>query len=184
MVNAGVRVQQRRLFAKRTLEAFAGTGGVTADEEFDHAGEVFFRAGQPVLQGQEVGAQVLRGAGDEAQDSRQPAQHRELLRAGAGAGFFTGAAQSLQQRHRAALLAVHREAAHARQVHDLGRRHAADDGVAAVAALLQRRQHRADVVIHEQHRDDDQVGARDLLVAIRELVSAAFPVGGGVRGQL
>jgi hypothetical protein len=67
------------------------------------------------------------------------------------------AAQALEQRHRALWLRRPCELAHARQAHDLAGGHAADHGVALVAARLQGRQHRLDVVLHEQHGGDDDV---------------------------
>ena len=56
--------------------------GVAVDQHPDHVGDIVRRTGQPVLQRQEVGPHVLGGAGDEAQDLGQPAQHLHLLGAG------------------------------------------------------------------------------------------------------
>ena len=99
--------------------------GVAVDQHADHVGDVVVRAGQPVLQRQEVGAHVLRGAGDEAQDlaaagaaSSSAARRRARRRASCAA------AQPLQQRQRAAAAAVHAEPAHAGQPHHLAGRHA------------------------------------------------------------
>ena len=46
-----------------------GAVGIAVDQEADHVGDVLLRAREPVLQRQEIGAHVLRGARDEAQES-------------------------------------------------------------------------------------------------------------------
>ena len=46
---------------------------IAIDQQPDHVGDVLLRARQPILQGQEVGADVLGRARDETQDPRQAA---------------------------------------------------------------------------------------------------------------
>ena len=50
--------------------------------------DIFLRAAQPVLQGEEIGAQVLRRAGHKPQNLRQAPQHFHLP--GACGGILTG----------------------------------------------------------------------------------------------
>ena len=93
------------------------------------------------------------------------------------------AAQLLQQGDGAERLAAHVELADARQLDDLGRRHAADHRVAVVAPRLQRRQHGADVVVEEQHRGDDDVAAGDVGLAALERCVVGAPFVGGVHRE-
>ena len=58
--------------------------GIAIDQRPDHRDDILFRSCQPVLQREEIGAHILRGAGDEAQDLGQAAQHLHLPRARAG----------------------------------------------------------------------------------------------------
>ncbi len=141
------------------------------------------RAGQHVLQGQEVGADVLRGAGDVAQDLRDPPQHGDLLLAGAGLAALAAAAQALEQLHRALGRRAHVELADPGQADHLAGRHGADHGVAVVAAGPQVADHRLDVVLHEQHGGDDDVALRDVLAAALQRLGVAAPFGGGVQRQ-
>ncbi len=130
--------------------------GVARDEEADHRLDVVVRAAQPVLHGQEPGAQVLRLAGEEAQDARQAAQHRHL-RLAAGCRRGACAAQALHEGHRASRGPGHVEGAEASERHHLARGHAADDGVAGVAAGLQVGEDGADVLLEEEQVGDDEV---------------------------
>ena len=140
-------------------------------------------AGEPILQRQEIGAHVLGAARDEAQDLRDAPQHRHLL-ARREASFLPPPPRSRLSREIAPRsAAVHAERAEPRQLDDLARRHAADDGVAGLAARLERRQHRLDVVLHEQHGGDDDVGLRDVRAAAFERFRIASPLGGGVQGE-
>ena len=65
--------------ADEASRRFARAIGVGVDEQMDHAGDVLFGAGQPVLQCQEVIAHVLGGAGNEAQHLGDALQHGHLL---------------------------------------------------------------------------------------------------------
>ena len=64
---------------KRPAQMLSCAIGVAIDQRPDHVGDVFVGSRQPVLQGQEIGAHVLGGAGDEAQDLRNALQHLHLL---------------------------------------------------------------------------------------------------------
>ena len=133
---------------------------IAVDQQTDHIDDVLLGARQPVLQRQEIGAHVLRGAGNETKQLRQLPQHLHLTLA-AGACALAVAAQLLQPGDGAERLAAHVELADPRQLDDFGRGHAADHRVAIVAAGCQRRHHRADVIVEKQHRGDDDVAARD-----------------------
>ncbi len=115
------------------LERRTRTGCVAADQEAHHVDDVVFRTRQPVLQREEVRAHVLCGAGDEAQQLRNPPQHFHLVGAGRAAVLLP-AAQALEQRERPALRAIHGESAETREAHDLRRRHGADHRIAIGAA--------------------------------------------------
>ena len=167
-----------------------GPCGVAVHQEVDHVRDVLLGAGEPVLQRQEIGAHVLRGAGDEAQDLRQPAQHLHLLRAGGGrdAARPSPLASGLpRRRFRKAIAPVagrgHVELAHAGQLGHLGGRHRADHRVAMVAARLQRRQDRQEVVFEEQHRRDHDVALGDVGLAALERGRVVAPFGGGVHAE-
>ena len=173
-------------------QGFAGAVGVAVHQVTDHVGHIVFRAGQPVLHGDKVGAHVLRGTGDEAQNFRQLAQHLHLLVAGrsflfAGLRSHVGigrlAAQALEELHRAAAGAGHVELAHARELGHFSGRHQADHGVALVAARAQRLEHRQKVVFHEQHGGDDDVAPGDVSLAALQRGRVFVPVGGGVHAQ-
>ena len=82
VIDADLRVLDRRGRLGGTAQHPARAIGVAIDQKLDHADDVVRRAGQPVLQRQEVGAHVLGGARDEAQDLGQPAQHLHLLGTG------------------------------------------------------------------------------------------------------
>ena len=66
VVESQVRVVERRLGRQRTAQAAARTGRVAVDQKADEMHDVMLGSGQPVLQRQEVGAHVLRRAGNEA----------------------------------------------------------------------------------------------------------------------
>jgi hypothetical protein len=82
------------------------------------------------------------------------------------------AAQLLQQRHQAAGRRRHVELAHAGELGHLAGAHGADHGVAVVAARLQHRQQRLEVVFQEQHGDDDDVALRDVGLAALQRASS------------
>jgi hypothetical protein len=71
-----------------------------------------------------------------------------------------------------------------RQAHDLAGGHAADHGVALIATGLQCRQHRLDVVFHEQHAGDDDVALGDVLPTAQQgTIRAAATAVGAVVGR-
>ena len=78
---------------------------------------------------------------------------------------------------------AHREAAEARQPGDLGRRHAADHRVAGLAARFEGRADGADMIVHEQHGDDDDVGAEDVGLAALQRRMVLAPARRGVERQ-
>ncbi len=159
VIDADIRIFRRRLRLQRSAQRPALAIGVAVDKRADHMGDVFLGARQPILEREEIGAYVLRGAGNISQDLRQTAQHRHLLGAAdahIGAGFRLRA-QALQEGKRAFPRAVHEEAAHPRQAHDVAGRHAANHCVATLAPRLQGRQDQLDVVLDEHHRTDDDV---------------------------
>ena len=83
MVHADVGVLDGRLGLDHLAQVAARTVGVALHQQANHVAEIFAAAAEPVLQREEVGAHVLRGTGDEAQDARQTPQHRHLLGAAA-----------------------------------------------------------------------------------------------------
>ncbi len=184
MVDAGLRVFERRADREDALQRGARPGGVAVDEIAHHVGDVLVGAGEEVLQRQEIGAQVLRRAGDEAQQLGQPPQHRHLPRAGgcALAGALL-AAQLLEEGQRAAGLLAGAEAAHLGQPRDLRRRHAGHQRVAILLARGQRLHHRTEMVLHEHHGDDDDVGRGDVRPAARQRLGVALEIGGGVQRE-
>ena len=147
-------------------QRFAGALGVAVHQGFDQVFDVVLGPGQPVAHGQEEQAQVLRGAGDETQQLGQAAQHGHLLGPGARgrAGLrtrvfvFGCGAQLFEQSHQAGRLATHDQFAHAGELRDLRCGHDADHGIAVLAARLQGVEHRQEMVFHEEHGDDDDVG--------------------------
>jgi hypothetical protein len=167
--------------------------GIAVHQQLHHLHEVVLGAGQPVLQGEEVGPHVLCGARDEAQDLGQSAQHLHLLRAGGGLAFgaavavdvvaFALAPHALEHRHEAAGGRAHVEFAHARELHHLGGGHGADHGVARVTPRFQRRQDRQEVVLHEQHGGDYDVAARDVVQRALQGGGVVGPFRRGVRAQ-
>ncbi len=88
----GILDGQRRL--ERAAQAGVRAARVTIEQEPHETDDILVRTGEPVLQGKEIGAHVLRRAWNETQDLRDPAQHRELLFA-AGVGRLRASAQAL-----------------------------------------------------------------------------------------
>ena len=172
------------------MQRRALAGGIAIDEVGQHAPQVFLGARQPVLQGQKVRPQILRRARDKAQYPRQLAQHPELPRAGAGfaligvsaAGVSAAglAAQAFEQGQGGAGVTVHTEATHARELHDRRARQAADHRVAVLAARLEGRPYRVDMVLQEQHVHHDDVAAGDIVATARQRRGVGVPVRGGV----
>jgi hypothetical protein len=176
----GIFSRQRRL--ERAAQRPAVAVGVAVHQEADHGHDVLFRTGQPVLQREEVGADILGGARDEGQQLGEAAQHGHLLFAARGPRLGR-AAQLLQHGHRTLGRAVHAVGAHAGQLDDLARRHRPDHRVAVGRAGRQRGQDRLDVVLHEQHGGEDDVAPPDVLDAGGEGDGVAAPVGGGVQAD-
>ena len=58
----------RRLGRRMAPPRFALASGVAVDQRARHRDHIVVRSGEPVLQGEKIGAHVLRGAGDEFQD--------------------------------------------------------------------------------------------------------------------
>ncbi len=160
MVHTDLRIRDRRRHLGGGQEARARTRGVAADQIAHHVRNVLFRSGEPVLQRQEIRPHVLRRARNEAQHLRNTAQHLHLIGARSG-GFFLSPAQPLEQRHRPALRTVHAESAHAREPHDLGRRHRANHGVTAVPPRPQRIEQRHEMILEKKHRHEDDVAVLD-----------------------
>ncbi len=75
MIDAGLWVFGRLADLQRAAQHAPLAIGIAVDEEAHEIGDVLLGPGQPVLQGQEIGAHILGRARDEAQDLRQPAQH-------------------------------------------------------------------------------------------------------------
>ena len=76
VIQPDLRVIDRRL-GSGALPFLAG--GIAAHQEADHLFDIVVRPAQPILHRQEPSAQVLRLAGDEAQDLGQAAQHGHLV---------------------------------------------------------------------------------------------------------
>ncbi len=151
---------------------------VALDQHAQQVGEVFFRAGQPVLQRQEIRAHVLRGAWDEAHQLGQPLQHAHLRLTAARLGATLAgrlAAQLLQHRQRARGLLRHVETPEPGQPRDLACRHAAQHRVARLAPCQQSGLHGAHVIFQEQHGGDHDVPTRDVRVAGGEGRRVAAP---------
>jgi hypothetical protein len=78
---------------------------------------------------------------------------------------------------------LHFEAAHARQAHHLAGRHGAHHRIAVVTARLQGGQHRQEVLFHEEHRRQHDVGTRDVVAAGLHARGIVAPLAGGVHRQ-
>ena len=160
MVDADVRIIDRRF--RHELSALRGveTARIAAGEEAHEARDVLVGTGEPILQGEEIGPQVLRGSRDEAQNPGQTTDHVELTLA-AGLRSLAAAAQLFKEVERAALRSIHVQSAEPGQLHDGRGRHAADDGIARIATRLEIGKDRVDVFRCEQHRRDDDVSSPD-----------------------
>ncbi len=183
VVEADVRVFHRRPRAQRLAKGLARAAGVAADEVDHQVGDVVFGACQPVLHAEEVGAHVLCGAGDEAQHPRQAAQHLQLLGAGRLVGSLVRAAQLFQHPDRRGLGPAHLELAEARLADHLAGAQERDDRVAIGAARLDGRQDRADVLVEEEHRRDDDVGLRDIALGSVQQLGIVVPHAGGMESH-
>ena len=161
VVDADFGIVGRRWRSQNAAQRTALAVRVTVDEKAHHIGHVFLGTGQPILQRQKIRAHILRGSRNEAQQLGQPAQHLHLAGPGAG-GFSLAAAQSFEQRHRAARRRAHVETAHAGQFGDFPRRHRAYHRVAAIAAGAEGREERNEMILEKQHHANDDVAARDV----------------------
>ena len=181
MVEPRLGILFRRRRVQCAPEMGARAGGVAVHQEAHGIRDVLFRTRQPVLHRDEVGAHVLRDTRNIAQDLRQTAQRLHLLLA--GARLVAGAAQALHQRDGSARRLRHVEPAHARQLNNLGRRHAADHCIARLAPRQQCGHDRAGMLLDEQHRGDDDVGAADVRNRAVQRARNAVPVAGGMEIQ-
>ena len=123
VIKTDFRILDRRFNLQPADHGLARPGCVAVDQHADHIRDIIRRTSQPVLKRQEIGADVLCGAGDEAQQLRQFPQHLHLaLAAGRRSARLGLAAQFLQQAGNPLGLASHAELTESRQPHDLGRR--------------------------------------------------------------
>ena len=122
VIERDFRILDRRVDLQPAGQCLARPGRVAVDQHADHIRDVVRRTGQPVLKRQEIGADVLCGAGDEAQQLRQFPQHLHLaLAAGRRSARLGLAAQLFQQSGNPLGLTGHAELPESRQTHDLGR---------------------------------------------------------------
>ena len=75
VIEPDIAMRLGRGYPESAPEAAPRAVGVAVDERAHQACEVRVGAREPVLEHHEIGAHVLGGAGDEAQDARQLAQH-------------------------------------------------------------------------------------------------------------
>ena len=183
VIEPDIGIMQRRPCAQTSAERLARPLAVALHQQPDHVGQVLFRAGQPVLQGEEIGAYVLRGAGNEAQQFRQLPQHLHLPGAARLRGF-AAAAQALQHGDHAIGLPRHVEAANAGEAHHFAGGQAADHGIAGIATRFERRQHGADVILEKQHGRDHDISAGDIGVAFCQRDRIAVPFVSGVDDEV
>ena len=161
VIDAGFGIFARRIGFDETLAARTRASGIAVDQRAHHGHHVLIRTRKPILQRQEIGAHILRGAWNEFEDFGETPQHLHLASARAGRALFRRSAQLLEQRQRPLGGRVHAVIAHARQLDDFARRHQADHGVAVFPARFERRHDPANVVIDEQHCRNDDIGAFD-----------------------
>ena len=156
----GIFDGRRRFSAPRKRAARAV--GVAVDEKPDHVGHVLFRAGEPILQRQEIGAHVLRRARNEAQQLREagaaspsgwrppdaglPLPPRSCF--SSAIGPLAGALMS-KRPMRVSLVT---------SPADIAQTIASQ----CVAPRRERGQQRLEMVLHEQHRADDDVALGDV----------------------
>jgi hypothetical protein len=103
----------RRLGFQRATQATTRAVGIAIHQKTHHVDDVLFRASQPILQSQKIGAHILGRTGNKAQDFRHTPQHFHLplARCGARIAFAT---QFFQHRHGPGGLFAHVEAADSR----------------------------------------------------------------------
>ena len=121
VIERDFRILDRRVDLQPAGHCLARPGRVAVDQHADHIRDIIRRTGQPVLKRQEIGADVLCGARDEAQQLRQFPQHLHLaLAAGRRSTRLGLAAQLFQQSGNPLGLTGHAELPESRQPHDLG----------------------------------------------------------------
>ena len=179
MINANFGIFLRRFHLGLAAEAFARSIGITIDQCLNHLKGVVVAASQPILQGEEIGAHILRGAGHELQQLGQAAQHGQLGGAAVRRALLGGAAQLLQPAQRPLGRRIHAIIAHPRHLHDVGLTHQAHHRVALFTARGERILDHANLFIKEQHGDDDDIGARNVGAGGVQL-AVLVPIGGGV----
>ena len=184
MIDTELRILHRRGRLRLPTQGLARTIGIAVDQEADHVEHVFLRAAEPVLQRQEVTADILRGSRDELQHLGNPAQHLHLLFAAGGCLVLAAATQFLEQRQRPRGRLVHIELADLGELDDFACRHGADDGIAMIAPRLECRQNRQEVIFHEEHRRDDNIALGDVLEAMLKTVGITAPFRGGMQRQI
>ena len=181
MIEPGFGIFFRRLRVQRAAQVSTGPGGIAVDQIANGIDDVGFRPGQPVLHRQEIGADILGNAGDEAKDLRKTAQRAQLLLP--CLCLVAGAAQTLHQRDGTGGRLRHVEPVKAGQLDHFCGGHAADDGVTVCPARLQGRQHRADMIFQEQHRSKNHIGRGDVIVGCLKGAGLAVPFRGGMEGE-
>ena len=182
MIETDIGVFGGRSRLQLAAQAEIGAAGIAIEQEADEIGDVLFRSGEPILQGEEIGAQILSGTRDELKDTRDAAQHRKLMSA-AGGGRLAAAPQPLQEVERAPFRTVHIETADAGEFDDVRLGHAAENRVASLTTRLDRRMHRLRLLLHEQHRRDDDVRFGDRREAALQ-GRGIVPFGGGMKGEI
>ncbi len=163
----------------RRLAAAPVAAPVARDQRAQHRLDVLVGAAEPVLHRQEPGTQVLRLAGHEAQQLRQPAQRLHLSSA-RGRLSAAAAAQLLHQLHDARGGLGHVQIAHARQLHDGAVGDQPDHRVAMRAPRLQRRADRLHMLLEKQQVRDHDVALRHRVLRGAQGLGVLAPFGGGV----
>ena len=163
MVDADFGIFDRIADFNEAAQRFARAFGIAVDEEADEIHNVVVGAREPILQRQEIGAHVLRGARNEFQQARNPAQHFHLL--GAGDARLLGLAAQFFQKRAQTTAGMGGETPHARELCDLASGHGDNHCIARIAPRLKRWQHALNVVFHKQHGGDDDIGFGDVFVA-------------------
>ena len=100
VIDTELRILHRRSRLRLTTKGLARSIGIAVDQKSDQVEHVFLRTAQPVLQRQEIAADILRGTRDELQHLGDPTQHLHLLFAAGRRFVLAAAAQFLEQRQR------------------------------------------------------------------------------------
>ena len=188
VIEADIGIVDRRRRLDRAAQRTPRPVGVAMHQQADEVAEVLAGAAEPVLQREEVHAQVLRRAGDQPKDARQASQHRHLAGAALRLATLSAlagalAAQLLQKRQGAARGARHVEPAELGEADDLlGRQHA-DGRVVALAPGLDVAEDRQEMILHEQHAGDHDIGRGDRRAAALQHAGVGAPLRGGVQAE-